>query len=130
MIQTILNNIKLGLASLLIMLGLLWAVAPAPTYAAPSAAKNAACSAIGDCSSNPEKSINNTVKTAINIITVVVGIVAVIMIIVAGAKFVTSGGDSSKVSSAKSSLVYAIIGLVIVVLAQVIVRFVLTKTAN
>lgn len=64
---------------------------------------------------------------AINIISLVVGIVAVIMIIVGGFKYITSSGDSGKVGSAKNTILYAIIGLVVVALAQVIVRFVLTK---
>ena len=47
------------------------------------------------------------------------------MIIVSAFKYITSGGDSNKVASAKSSLIYAIIGLVIVGLAQFIVNFVI-----
>jgi hypothetical protein len=50
------------------------------------------------------------------------------MIVLSGFKYITSGGDANKVSSAKSSLVYAIIGLVIVVLAQVIVHFVIIRS--
>ena len=57
----------------------------------------------------------------------IVGVVAVIMIIIGGLKYITSSGDSNNVSSAKNTILYAIIGLVVVVLAQVIVRFVVTK---
>jgi hypothetical protein len=70
------------------------------------------------------------IKTIINILSVVVGVVAVIMIIFGGLKYITSGGDSSNVSSAKNTIIYAIIGLVIVALAQFIVRFVLDKSIN
>jgi hypothetical protein len=59
-----------------------------------------------------------------------VGVVAVIMFIVGGFRYITSAGDSSKVSSAKNTLVYAIIGLVVVALAQAIVLFVLNKVAK
>ncbi len=47
------------------------------------------------------------------------------MIIINGLRFITSGGDSNAVSSAKKGILYAIVGLVIVALAQFIVRFVL-----
>jgi hypothetical protein len=49
------------------------------------------------------------------------------MIMVGGFKYVTSGGDGSKVSSAKSTIIYAIVGLVIVALSQGIVKLVLNK---
>jgi hypothetical protein len=64
---------------------------------------------------------------AVNIFSAIVGIIAVVMIIVGGLKYITSGGDSSKVGSAKNTLLYAIIGLIIVVMAQVIVHFVLAE---
>jgi hypothetical protein len=50
------------------------------------------------------------------------------MIILAGAKFISSDGDTSKIASAKTSITYAIVGLVIVAAAQAIVRFVLTNS--
>lgn len=74
--------------------------------------------------------LNNLIKTIINIISVVVGLVAVIMIVFGGLKYITSGGESSNVSSAKNTILYAIIGLVVVALAQFIVRFVLDKSIN
>jgi Type IV secretion system pilin len=71
--------------------------------------------------------ITPVIKAAIQILTLIAGIAAVIMIIVAGLKFITSGGDASAVSSAKNSLVYALVGVVVVALAQFIVHFVLGK---
>ena len=71
--------------------------------------------------------VNDTVKIVINILSVVVGIASVIMIILAGFKFVTSGGAPEKVSSARNTILYAVIGLAIVGLAQIIVFFVLNK---
>ena len=72
--------------------------------------------------------IDGLISKIINIFSMVVGIIAVIMVIVGGLKFITSGGDSGKVTSARHTITYAIIGLVVVALAQVIVRFVLGKT--
>ena len=74
--------------------------------------------------------VTKVVKAVISILSVVVGIVAVIMIIISGFKYVTSGGDSNKISSAKSTLIYALVGLVIAALAQFLVVFVLTNTST
>jgi hypothetical protein len=49
------------------------------------------------------------------------------MIIIGGLKYITSGGDSSNVTGAKNTILYAVVGLVVVAMAQFIVRFVLTK---
>lgn len=74
--------------------------------------------------------INNIVHTIVNLLSAVVGIVAVIMIIVGGFRYITSGGNDASVTSAKNTILYAIIGLVVVALAQIIVRFTLSKLTN
>lgn len=74
------------------------------------------------------KSLNDILKLAINILTFIAGFAAVVMIIIAGLRYITGGGEASSVASAKNALIYAVVGLVIVALAQVIVRFVLAKT--
>lgn len=71
--------------------------------------------------------ITKILKTVINLFSLIVGVVAVIMIIVNGLKFITSGGDAQRVSSARSGIIYALVGLVVVALAQTIVKFVLNK---
>ena len=88
--------------------------------------------ASGDCAiaSDPSSKLTSIIKTVINVLSIVVGVVAVVMIIFGGLKYITSGGDSSNVSSAKNTIIYAIVGLVIVALAQFIVRFVLDKSIN
>lgn len=88
--------------------------------------ESGACAVEGD----PGTRLTGLIKTIINIISVVVGVVAVIMIVIGGLKYITSGGDSSNVSSAKNTILYAIIGLVIVALAQFIVRFVLERSID
>jgi hypothetical protein len=74
--------------------------------------------------------INDIVHTIVNLLSAVVGIVAVIMIIVGGFRYITSGGNDTSVTSAKNTILYAIIGLVVVALAQLIVRFTLSKLTN
>jgi hypothetical protein len=75
-------------------------------------------------------SLNNIITYVLNIFSVVVGLVAVIMIIVGGLKYIISGGESGKVSGAKDTILFAIVGLVVVVLAQIIVRFVLSNVSS
>ena len=65
-------------------------------------------------------------KQVTNTILYIVGIVAVIMLIIGGIKYVVSGGDSKKVTDAKNTVLYAIIGLVIAFLAFAIVNFVIS----
>ncbi len=86
-----------------------------------------AASGTGGCTDPGGKTIDNVIATVVNILSWLVGIIAVIMIIVGGFRYVTSGGDSSSTGTAKSTIIYAIIGLVIVAFAQFIVQFVLTK---
>ena len=83
----------------------------------------------GDCAqtSNGTDKVNNFIGTIVNVFTAIVGVVAVIMIVVGGFQYITSGGDSGKISTAKNTIIYAIIGLVFVALAQIFVQFVLNK---
>lgn len=85
----------------------------------------------GACT-DPEgsESLDNTVKMAINVVSLVVGIIAVFMVIVGGLKYVSSQGDSSGIASAKNTIIYAMVGLVIVALSQVMVRFVLQRSTD
>jgi len=74
--------------------------------------------------------LSNLAKTVVNILSLIVGVVAVIMIIIGGFRYITSGGESGNVSGAKNTLIYAIVGLLIVALAQLIVHFVLGQAGN
>lgn len=69
---------------------------------------------------------NGIFKQITNTILYIVGVIAVIMLIIGGIKYVVSGGDSKKVTDAKNTVLYAIIGLVIAFLAFAIVNFVVS----
>jgi hypothetical protein len=87
----------------------------------------------GECdTANDEATsrINQVIHTIVNLLSALVGVVAVIMIIVGGFRYITSGGNDTSVTSAKNTILYAIIGLVVVALAQLIVRFTLSKLTN
>ncbi len=74
--------------------------------------------------------INSIIHVIINLLSLLVGIVSVVMIIIGGFKYVISSGDSGNVTGAKNTIVFALVGLVIVALAQFIVRFVLAKVTS
>lgn len=100
--------------------------------------KTAVCEGVGltsggagcDTADNSGAGITGTIKLAVNVLSLLVGIAAVIMIIIGGFKYITSQGESSNTASAKNTVLYAIIGLIIVALAQLIVRFTLDKVGK
>ena len=62
--------------------------------------------------------------TIANVLIYIVGAVAVIMLIIGGLRYVISQGDKSNVESAKNTILYAVIGIVVAILAYAIVNFV------
>jgi cytochrome bd-type quinol oxidase subunit 2 len=126
------NLILVGTLSFLPLSGAdaLTAVTKFPIMA-NSVAANEACNGVGlvtgnNCDDNGTQ-VSNVLGTIITIFSAIVGIVAVIMIIVAGLQFITSNGNPQNISKARTSLIYAIVGIVVVVLAQTIVHFVINK---
>ncbi len=92
---------------------------------------NQATNSSGGCNGTDiSTGVKNIAVSVVNILSVVVGIVAVIMIIYGGFRYITSGGESGNVSGAKNTLLFAIVGLVIVALAQVIVHWVIGSASN
>ncbi len=74
--------------------------------------------------------VNNIIKVALNLLSFIAAVIAVIMVFVSGFKYMTAQGDAAQISSAKKSLVYALVGLVVVASAQFIVKFVLARSFN
>ncbi len=64
------------------------------------------------------------VANIIRVVLYIVGILSVVFIIYGGVKYGTSAGDSAKVKSAKDTILYAVIGLIVAILAYAIVSFV------
>jgi len=125
MLQKLHRNLKLAAISLLISFGLMLPVlSTSPVYAQD--AQGQVCSAIGGCGGGESK-ISNIIKTIINILSAIGGIIAVILIIVGGIKYMTSAGDSNAAANARNTIIYALVGLVVVAFAQIIVRFVLQQ---
>lgn len=149
MVDTFRNIVISSLAALLLALAFI-SIAPAAASAQTvrdnicggtdiSFDNNAeGCKAIDKCAEKNRKgqcvakaadqTLNRTIQSIVNLLTIIVGVVAVAFLVIAGGRFVASGGDSAKVTSARNTAIYAIVGLIIVALAQIIVRFVLSKT--
>ncbi len=127
------KRISLGL--LLVLASILSAVAITPVVSASNEAGEQACTGLEslgvDCNANgktAEEIAKQPLQSLIRTFSIVIGAVAVIMIIYGGFKFITSGGDADKNKSARNTIIYAAIGLAIVVMAQTIVYFVFRKS--
>ncbi len=131
---------SLALGSLLVAPAMV--LAPAVVSAQDSSIQSGLCAGSNLSAADPQgcdpeasseeatNTVDGIITTVINIFSLVVGVVSVIMIIIGGLKYITSGGDSGNVSGAKNTILYAIVGLVVVALAQIIVQFVLGKVAT
>ncbi|HSX45281.1 MAG TPA: hypothetical protein VLF39_04240 [Candidatus Saccharimonadales bacterium] len=98
---------------------------------AASAAQQAVCNGAGlgtGCTA-PAGSTNipSAAAKSVQLFAVVIGFVAVVMVIISGFKYITSNGDPNAVASAKNTLIYAIVGIIVAALAQGIVKYVLNK---
>ena len=60
----------------------------------------------------------------------IVGVMAVIMIIWGGIRYVLSAGNSAALTSAKNTIMYAVIGLIVAILAYTIVNFVINTVSG
>lgn len=75
------------------------------------------------CDGGSDQEISDSIVTIINAIIAILGLVAVIVIVYGGIQYMTSAGDSSKLKRAKDTILYAVIGLIISVLAFAITNF-------
>lgn len=73
-----------------------------------------------------EENVNDFIISIINILLGIVGLIAVLFLIIGGFRYVTAGGNEESAESGKKTIINAIIGIVIVILAFVIVRVVAT----
>ena len=110
-------------------------VGSAKVYAsdAISNSQNAACQGaqLGDannpCTDTTSNTLSDLLKTVLSILSIIVGIAAIIMVIVGGFRYVLSAGDSANTNSARNTIIYALVGLLIAALAQVLIHFVLSR---
>jgi hypothetical protein len=133
--------------SLIISLGLLLGISSGTVVAAglappadtlgDSIAKTDACSGLQQidpadtCTTTTDNGpIKNIVLLLIRVLSIFVGVISVIVIIFSGFRFITANGDANAISSARNTLIYAIVGLIIAVLAQFLVVHVLNSASG
>lgn len=71
--------------------------------------------------------LEDIIRIVINIILFLVGVAAVVMLIIGGFRYVTSQGDSGATASAKNTILYAVVGIIVATAAYAIVNFVLDQ---
>lgn len=77
----------------------------------------------------PEEVTGAGIEGVLTQVYIAAGIVAVIIIIIGGIRYTTSNGDASQTKSAKNTILYAVVGLVVIIMAAAITQFVLTQVA-
>ena len=77
------------------------------------------------CAPASPTSVPNAITTIVNTMLFLIGIISVIMIIIGGFRYVLSAGNTQNTTAAKDTILYAVIGLVVALLAYAIVNFVL-----
>ncbi len=124
---TLLSGIVFGFSAL--------ALSPA-LVSADAVSKTDVCNGLSQlngsetCSTAGNSTFNYIVTIVVDILSCLVVILAVVMLIISGFRYVTSRGDSGNISSAKNTLIYAIVGVISVALAQLIVHFAISQSVT
>lgn len=98
---------------------------PASAFAATpfGACKNVVSGNTAVCSGDA-KDAKEIAKNIISVLLWIVGMASIIVIVYSGITFVTSAGNPSQITRAKTMLLYAVVGLVVSILAYAIVNFI------
>jgi len=83
-------------------------------------------SVVCDSATSPQNT-DSEIQKIVNLLLYVLGIIAVIVIIIGGLRYVISGGDASATKAAKDMILFAVVGLIVAVLAWSIVNFVVVR---
>lgn len=104
-------------------------VADTPVSAQSGGLKGGADSAKGEDQQTDLFGDNGVFKTITNVLLFIIGAISVIMLIIGGIRYTVSNGDAAAVTSAKNTILYAVIGIVIAILAYALVNFVIGSFA-
>lgn len=122
------NKLKNILLSAVIAFGFVAVAVPATAGAVNVVDQD--CSALGEEARNSaicqggDEQVSDFIGVIVNTLLFLLGAVSVVVIIIAGIMYATSAGDSNAVTKAKNTLLYAVIGLIVAILAYSIVNFV------
>jgi uncharacterized membrane protein YidH (DUF202 family) len=70
------------------------------------------------------------IRNIVNALLVLIAIIAVIFVIIGGVRYITSSGDEDASAAAKNTILYALVGLVIIGLSIVLVNFILAAVSS
>lgn len=123
------KSLKNVLAGLLIVPALVLGVAAFAPVATPVSAQSSIQNGAGSTNSDSfVQSLdgdNGVFKTIVNTALYIIGAISVLMLIYGGIRYTLSAGQTANVEAAKNTILYAIIGIIVAVLAYAIVNFVL-----
>lgn len=74
---------------------------------------------------NSNDPLPQTVKKVTTVVATIGGVIAVSFVIYGGFRYVVSSGEPQKVASARNTIIYALVGVLVIVMAQVIIIFVI-----
>jgi hypothetical protein len=98
---------------------------PTTIFAATSGAACDGAKAVGgDCTAT---GLSGSIQSIIDTTFYIIGAIAVLVIILGGIYYITSTGDAKRIQRAKDTILYAVIGLAVAILAKAIVGFVIGK---
>lgn len=80
-------------------------------------------------SGNPISGTSGLIADITNIVAYVAGAAAIIVIIIGAIRYITSGGDPGNVKQGKDAVLYAMIGLAVIVVAKTLIIYVLLKVS-
>lgn len=114
------KKLKLALLSTIALMGVMVLI---PTYVAadPAGEIEKGITASGG---GGQPTLGEQIETVVNVLLFVLGAIAVIMIVIGGIRYATSNGDSGSIKTAKDTILYAVIGLIVAIMAYAIVNFV------
>ena len=118
------NKIKVALIALVALVGVA-TLTPAYVSADPAYRIKTGVNSVGGNDSGG--TLQARIKTIVNTLLFVLGSIAVVMIVIGGIRYTISNGESSQIKSAKDTIMYAVIGLVVAILAYAIVNFVVDQ---
>jgi hypothetical protein len=119
-------RITLGIALAVLMTGLFLVISPHALYAIADMSVQAGVNAAHGNNQPTELFGASGIFTSItNVLLFTVGALSVVMVIVGGLRYVVSGGNSTAVTGAKNTILYAIVGILVAFLAYAAVNFLL-----
>jgi heme/copper-type cytochrome/quinol oxidase subunit 2 len=76
---------------------------------------------------DPVTTNDGVIHRVTQLLAIIAGVIAVIVIVVGGIRYIASGGDAEQVSRAKRTIIWAVVGLAVIVSGQTIINFIISR---